>query len=80
MVNLAIANRVVMYYQTQYQNGKYVSVLPLIGYVTHLFLAAFHLNMGHTGPDIVHLNDNQPPCFSSTISFSHRRFVQHICL
>ncbi|TBU27847.1 endo-beta-N-acetylglucosaminidase [Dichomitus squalens] len=60
MVSLAVANRVVMYYQTQYQNGQYVSVLPLIGYVTHLFLAAIHLNMGHTGPDIVHLNNNQP--------------------
>ncbi|KAM5537927.1 hypothetical protein V8D89_008403 [Ganoderma adspersum] len=60
MVNLAVANRVVMYYQTQYHNGQYVSVLPLIGYVTHLLLAAFHLNMGHTGADIVHLNDNIP--------------------
>ena len=60
MVAHAIANRVVMYYQTQYQNGVYVSPLPLIGYVTHLLLAAFHLNMGHTGPDIVHLNDFQP--------------------
>ncbi|PIL33699.1 hypothetical protein GSI_04324 [Ganoderma sinense ZZ0214-1] len=60
MVNLAVANRVVMYYQTQYHNGQYVSVLPLIGYVTHLLLAAFHLNMGHTGLDIVHLNDNIP--------------------
>lgn len=58
MVNAtAIANRVVVYYQTQYQNGRYVSPLPLIGYVTHLLLAAFHLNMGHVGPDIVHLND-----------------------
>ncbi|KAI0740848.1 endo-beta-N-acetylglucosaminidase [Earliella scabrosa] len=56
----AIANRVVMYYQTQYQSGRYVSPLPLIGYVTHLFLAAFHLNMGNVGPDIVHLNDFMP--------------------
>ncbi|TFK90246.1 glycoside hydrolase family 18 protein [Polyporus arcularius HHB13444] len=60
MVAHAIANRVVVYYQTQYRNGVYVSPLPLIGYVTHLLLAAFHLNMGHTGPDIVHLNDFQP--------------------
>ena len=57
---VAVANRVVMYYQTQYRNGQYVSPLPLIGYVTHLLLAAFHLNMGHVGPDIVHLNDFQP--------------------
>ncbi|KAI0752817.1 endo-beta-N-acetylglucosaminidase [Daedaleopsis nitida] len=56
----AIANRVVMYYQTQYTNGRYVSPLPLIGTVTHLLLAAFHLNMGHVGPDIVHLNDLVP--------------------
>ncbi|KAI0800190.1 endo-beta-N-acetylglucosaminidase [Fomes fomentarius] len=61
MVNAAaIANRVVVYYQTQYQNGRYVSPLPLIGYVTHLLLAAFHLNMGNVGPDIVHLNDFMP--------------------
>ncbi|KAH9935145.1 endo-beta-N-acetylglucosaminidase [Epithele typhae] len=60
---VAVANRVVLYYQTQYSHGNsgtYVSPLPLIGYVTHLLLAAFHLNMGHVGPDIVHLNDFQP--------------------
>ncbi|KAL0578577.1 hypothetical protein V5O48_003427 [Marasmius crinis-equi] len=54
------SNRVVMYYQTQKQYGNYISPLPLIGYITHLFLAAFHLNMGNMGPDIVHLNDFMP--------------------
>ncbi|KAH8831537.1 endo-beta-N-acetylglucosaminidase [Flagelloscypha sp. PMI_526] len=53
------SNRVVMYYQTQKQ-GRYISPLPLIGYITHLLLAAFHLNMGNVGPDIVHLNDFMP--------------------
>ncbi|KAF5374395.1 hypothetical protein D9758_004556 [Tetrapyrgos nigripes] len=57
----AVANRVVVYYQTHYfGNGTFVSPLPLIGYVTHLILAAFHLNMSHIGPDIVHLNDFMP--------------------
>lgn len=55
-----VANRVVMYYQTHYKNGAFVSPLPLIGYVTHLLIAAFHLNMGNVGPDIVHLNDFMP--------------------
>nr|ACV60538.1 endo-beta-N-acetylglucosaminidase [Flammulina velutipes]ACY01407.1 endo-beta-N-acetylglucosaminidase [Flammulina velutipes] len=56
----AVANRLVVYYQTHYKNGAFVSPLPLIGYVTHLLLAAFHLNMGNVGPDIVHLNDFMP--------------------
>ncbi|KIY67098.1 glycoside hydrolase family 18 protein [Cylindrobasidium torrendii FP15055 ss-10] len=55
-----IDNRVVMYYQTHYRNGAFVSPLPMIGYVTHVLLAAFHLNMGNVGPDIVHLNDYMP--------------------
>ncbi|KAK1220321.1 hypothetical protein PQX77_016916 [Marasmius sp. AFHP31] len=54
------SNRVVMYYQTQKQYGRYISPLPLLNYITHLFLAAFHLNMGNIGPDIVHLNDFMP--------------------
>ncbi|THU87071.1 endo-beta-N-acetylglucosaminidase [Dendrothele bispora CBS 962.96] len=55
-----IANRVIVYYQTHYKNGQFVSPLPLIGFVTHLFIAAFHLNFGQLGNDIVHLNDFPP--------------------
>ncbi|KAH8827775.1 endo-beta-N-acetylglucosaminidase [Flagelloscypha sp. PMI_526] len=55
-----VSPRVIMYYQTHKRNGEHVSPLPLLGYITHLFLAAFHLNMGNVGPDIVHLNDFMP--------------------
>jgi len=55
-----VANRVVVYYQTHYKNGQFVSPLPLIGFVTHLLIAAFHLNFGKVGDDIVHLNDFPP--------------------
>ncbi|KAJ6589877.1 endo-beta-N-acetylglucosaminidase [Mycena vulgaris] len=57
-------HRVAVYYQTQYDTslaansdfGHYVSVLPLLGVITHLFLAAFHINSDKS----VHLNDNLP--------------------
>ncbi|KIY65459.1 endo-beta-N-acetylglucosaminidase [Cylindrobasidium torrendii FP15055 ss-10] len=49
-----------MYYQTHYQGGAFVSPLPLIGYITHLLIAAFHLNMDGRGVDMVHLNDFPP--------------------
>ncbi|KAJ7636101.1 endo-beta-N-acetylglucosaminidase [Mycena polygramma] len=58
-------HRVAMYYQTQYDNnlapnsdfGHYVSPLPLIALITHLLLAAFHVNFDDVS---VHLNDNVP--------------------
>ncbi|KAJ6631611.1 endo-beta-N-acetylglucosaminidase [Mycena sp. CBHHK59/15] len=57
-------HRVAVYYQTQYDSsmaanspyGHYVSPLPLLTVITHLFLAAFHIN----GDKSVHLNDNPP--------------------
>ncbi|KAJ7695056.1 endo-beta-N-acetylglucosaminidase [Mycena rosella] len=61
----ADAHRVAIYYQSQYDNslaanspfGHYVTVLPLIGVITHLLLAAFHLNFDDVS---VHLNDFVP--------------------
>ncbi|KAJ7169062.1 endo-beta-N-acetylglucosaminidase [Mycena crocata] len=57
-------HRVAVYYQTQYDRslpsnspfGHYVSPLPLLTVITHLFLAAFHINSDKS----VHLNDNLP--------------------
>ncbi|KAJ7350526.1 glycoside hydrolase family 18 protein [Mycena albidolilacea] len=57
-------HRVAVYYQTQYDKslapnspfGHYVSPLPLLTLLTHLFLAAFHINNDKS----VHLNDNVP--------------------
>ncbi|KAJ6593464.1 endo-beta-N-acetylglucosaminidase [Mycena capillaripes] len=57
-------HRVAVYYQTQYDSsmasnspfGHYVSPLPLLTLVTHIFLAAFHINSDKT----VHLNDDPP--------------------
>ncbi|KAF7362255.1 Endo-beta-N-acetylglucosaminidase [Mycena venus] len=57
-------HRVAVYYQTQYDSsmaanspfGHYVSPLPLLTLITHLFLAAFHINSDKS----VHLNDNAP--------------------
>ena len=40
------AQRVVVYYQTQYDRGKYISPIPLISLATHLIIAAFHINDG----------------------------------
>ncbi|KAJ7272555.1 endo-beta-N-acetylglucosaminidase [Mycena haematopus] len=59
------SHRVAVYYQSQYDNslapnspfGHYVSTLPLISVITHLLLAAFHINFNDVS---VHLNDNVP--------------------
>ncbi|KAJ7493425.1 endo-beta-N-acetylglucosaminidase [Mycena galericulata] len=58
-------HRVAIYYQTQYDSslapnspfGHYVSPLPLITLITHLLLAAFHINFDDVS---VHLNDFVP--------------------
>lgn len=46
-------HRVVVYYQTQYLNGNYISPTPLISVATHLIVAALHLNDDKT----IHLNN-----------------------
>ncbi|MGF1431635.1 glycosyl hydrolase family 18 protein [Kitasatospora sp. LaBMicrA B282] len=52
----ATARHVVAYYQTQYDNGSYVSPLPLQNTATDIELAAFHLNAGGG----ITLNDDPP--------------------
>jgi chitinase len=53
--------RIICYYQTHHlQNGDFVSLIPLISEatgVTHVILAAIHLN---EGPGNIHLNDDPP--------------------
>ncbi|MBM9510109.1 discoidin domain-containing protein [Actinacidiphila acididurans] len=61
----ASGKRVVIYYQTQYTNGTYVSPLGLTDHATgatDLLIGAFHLNSDGS----VHLNDDPPgdPKFS----------------
>lgn len=61
-------HRVVVYYQTQYDHslppttpfGAYVSPLPLLHIITHLIIAAFHLNLSPNLPIKLALNDNGP--------------------
>lgn len=63
---MADGGRVAVYYQTQYDRslapnsdfGHYVSPLPLISLITHLIVAAFHINI-HL-PTTIALNDNSP--------------------
>ncbi|HEX4791635.1 MAG TPA: glycosyl hydrolase family 18 protein [Actinospica sp.] len=55
----ASPHQVVVYYQTQYNGGSYVSPLPLVQNdtgVTDVIVAAIHLDSG----GVVHLNDNSP--------------------
>lgn len=52
----APAHHVVAYYQTQYDNGAYVSPLPLKNTATDIEVAAFHLNAGSG----ITLNDDPP--------------------
>ncbi|KDR67369.1 hypothetical protein GALMADRAFT_147158 [Galerina marginata CBS 339.88] len=51
-------HRVVVYYQTQYHDQKYISPAPLIPVATHLIIAAIHLN--DSGDNIVTLNNLAP--------------------
>ncbi|EDR05811.1 glycoside hydrolase family 18 protein [Laccaria bicolor S238N-H82] len=59
-------NRVVAYYQTQYNNNKYCSPTPLTPVVTHLIIAAFHLFADKDGTMLIHLNDVSPEDSSFT--------------
>jgi chitinase len=72
----ALAKRVVYYYQTQYDNGVYVSLSPMWTrsnpathkpYVTDVMVAAFHLGYNTDGSPYIHLNDNVPsdPMFTT---------------
>lgn len=57
------AGRVVVYYQTQYTGGTYVSPLPLTEHgtgVTDVLVAAVHLNDVNGPYAPVHLNDDPP--------------------
>jgi hypothetical protein len=55
-------HRVVVYYQTQYDNNKYISPTPLISLATHLILGAFHINDDKS----IHLNNVSPDDSSLT--------------
>jgi hypothetical protein len=61
--------RVIYYYQTQYSNGSYVSLAPILHtlnpntgkpYVTDVLVAAFHLGYDSNNAPYIHLNDNPP--------------------
>jgi hypothetical protein len=63
------SERVSFYYQTQYSNGKYVSLSPIWTHlnpkthrpdVTDVMVAAFHLGHNPDGSPYIHLNDNVP--------------------
>ncbi|GGV21314.1 glycosyl hydrolase family 18 protein [Streptomyces spectabilis] len=59
----AAGKRVVVYYQTQYTNGTYVSPLGLTAHrtgVTDVIVAAVHLNDVNGPYKPVHLNDDPP--------------------
>ena len=61
-------HRVVVYYQTQYVGKKYVSPTAMISAVTHLIIAAFHLNGNENddNPKTVTVNDLSPDDSSLT--------------
>jgi|HubBroStandDraft_1064217.scaffolds.fasta_scaffold00404_15 chitinase len=72
----AKVKRVIYYYQTQYNNGVYVSLSPMWTtlnpetgkpYVTDVMVAAFHLGYNTDGSPYIHLNDNVPsdPMFTT---------------
>jgi chitinase len=62
-------HRDIYYYQTQYNNGVYVSLAPTYTtlnpsthkpVVTDIMIAAFHLGYNSDGTPYIHLNDNIP--------------------
>lgn len=74
--------RVVCYHQTHHNpNGEYISILPLITEatdligITHLIIAAFHLN---DGPSNITLNDDPPSAPRNTPLWEEVRVFQDI--
>src|SRR5215469_4045056 len=66
---VATSKRIIYYYQTQYNNGVYVSLAPVwktknpntgLPYTTDLIIAAFHLGYDSNNQPYIHLNDNVP--------------------
>lgn len=70
--HVSAAHNVVAYYQTQYDNGAYVSPGPLGGIATDIDLAAFHLN----GDGTIHLNDDPPSASKFTTMWSELAALQ----
>ncbi|WP_434391382.1 RICIN domain-containing protein [Melittangium boletus] len=69
------SRRTVVYYQTQYANGVYVSPLGLTNNntrVTDVIVAAIHLN----SPTLVHLNDDPPSASKFTQMWADLRTMQ----
>jgi hypothetical protein len=67
--SVASSKRIIYYYQTQYNNGVYVSLAPVwktknpntgMPYTTDVIVAAFHLGYDLNGQPYIHLNDNVP--------------------
>ncbi len=63
------SKRVIYYYQTQYDNGTYVSLAPIWKthdpntgkpWTTDVVIAAFHLGYDSNNQPYIHLNDNPP--------------------
>ncbi|MDX6282218.1 MAG: hypothetical protein QOH03_3289 [Kribbellaceae bacterium] len=70
----ADSKRVVVYYQTQYVNGVYVSPKALTDNntgVTNVLVGAIHLD-----PDVVHLNDDPPDAAKFTQMWSDLHAMQ----
>jgi len=72
----AKSKRVIYYYQTQYDNGAYVSLSPIWEtldpannkpYVSDVMVAAFHLGYNSDDTPYIHLNDDVPsdPMFTT---------------
>jgi len=84
---VATSKRIIYYYQTQYNNGVYVSLAPVwktknpntgLPYTTDLIIAAFHLGYDSNNQPYIHLNDNVPsdPMFDVMWPQVHR--LQHL--
>ncbi|KAF1350045.1 family 18 chitinase glycoside hydrolase [Delphinella strobiligena] len=68
--------KVVVYHQTHHRQGQYVSILPLITKqtgVTHVIIAAIHLN---EGPGNITLNDDPPDASKFDVLWSEVAWLQ----
>ncbi len=79
-------DRVIYYYQTQYNNGNYVSLAPMWQtrnpatgkpVVTDVMIAAFHLGFNSDGTPYIHLNDNVPSDSMFTQMWQQVKVLQH---
>jgi chitinase len=75
-----LTSRIIYYYQTQFHSGKHVSLLPILQHdtgVTHVIIAAIHLNDKDSQAGEVSLNDDAYDAPKFTVVWQEVQLLQN---